>query len=113
MSFCYTCQRVSTAKQLPEEDEKSFANRLDKYAAEGGSVFSEDALISSFVDGLLPYAGNTVRGQVTPQMTFAEVQILAENVGAAGRSLMTPGRYQIRWSMPSTEGMDRRLVARC
>jgi hypothetical protein len=96
------CQRVSTAKQLPEEDEKSFANRLDKYAAEAGSVFSEDALISSFVDGLLPYAGNTVRGQVTPQMTFAEVQILAENVGAAGRSLMTPGRSQIRWSMPST-----------
>jgi hypothetical protein len=78
-------QRVSTAKQLPEEDEKSFANRLDKYAAEAGSVFSEDALISAFVDGLLPYAGNTVRGQVTPQMTFSEVQILAENVGAAGR----------------------------
>jgi hypothetical protein len=93
------CQRVSTAKQLPEEDEKSFANRLDKYAAEAGCVFSEDALISAFVDGLLPYAGSTVRGQVTPQMTFAEVQILAENVGAAGRSLMTPGRSQIRWSI--------------
>jgi hypothetical protein len=75
---------------------------LDKYAVEGGSFFSEDALISAFVDGLLPYADNTVRGQVTPQMTFAEVQILAENVGAAGRSLLTTERYQIIWSMPST-----------
>jgi hypothetical protein len=75
---------------------------LEKYAAEAGSVFSEDALISAFVDGLLPYAGNTVRGQVTSQMTFAEVQILAENFGAAGRSLTTPGRLQIFWSMPET-----------
>jgi hypothetical protein len=75
---------------------------LDKFAAEAGSVFSEDALISAFVDGILPYAGNTVRGQVTPQMKFAEVQILAENVGGAGRSLIRPGRSQVRWSMPST-----------
>jgi hypothetical protein len=35
-------------------------------------------------------------------MTFAEVQILAENVGAAGRSLTTPKRSQIRWYMPAT-----------
>jgi hypothetical protein len=39
------CQRVSTAKQILEEDEKSFANRLDKYASEAGRVFSEDALV--------------------------------------------------------------------
>jgi hypothetical protein len=89
-------------QKLPEEDEKSFPNRLDKDAAEAGSVFSDDALISAFVDGLLPYAGNTVRGQVTPQMTFAEVKILAENIGATGRSLMTPGISLIRWSIPST-----------
>jgi hypothetical protein len=30
------------------------------------------------VDGLHPYASNTVRGQVTPTMMFAEVQLLAE-----------------------------------
>jgi hypothetical protein len=39
---------------------------------------------------------------VTPQMTFAEVHILAKNAGAAGRSLKTPGRSQIRWYMPAT-----------
>jgi hypothetical protein len=45
------------------------------------------------VDGLLPYAGNMVRGQVTPNMTFAEVQIHAEQVGAAGRAILSPARY--------------------
>jgi hypothetical protein len=43
--FMPLVSEFSTAKQLPEEDEKSFANRLDKYASEAGSVFSEDALV--------------------------------------------------------------------
>jgi hypothetical protein len=51
------CQRVFSANQLPEEDEKTFANQLTRHAAKTGSVFNEDALISTFVDGLLPYAG--------------------------------------------------------
>ena len=76
-------QKVFTARQSGDEDEKQFATRLNKYAAEAGSVFSEDALISAFVDGLLPYASNTIRGQVTPTMTFAEVQLLAEQAGTA------------------------------
>jgi hypothetical protein len=50
-------------------------------------VFSEDALISAFVDGLQPYASNTVRGQATTTMTFAEVQLLAEQAGTTSRAL--------------------------
>jgi hypothetical protein len=40
-----TCQKVFSAKQMPEEDEKTYANRLTRNAAEAGSVFTEDALI--------------------------------------------------------------------
>jgi hypothetical protein len=50
---------------MPEEDKNTYANRLTRNAAEAGSVFTEYALISTFVDGLHPYAGNMVRGQVT------------------------------------------------
>jgi hypothetical protein len=93
-------QKVFTARQMPEEDEKLFAGRLNKYAAQAGSVFTEDALIAAYVDGLQPYASNTVRGQVTPTMTFAEVQILAEQAGNAGRALTSPTRASIR--LPTT-----------
>jgi hypothetical protein len=96
------CQRVFSAKQLPEEDEKTFANRLEGYATTAGSVFTEDVLIASFVDGLHPYAGKTVRSHLTPTMTFAELRVLAEDLGAAGRSLTNPGRS--RWLMPTTSG---------
>jgi hypothetical protein len=89
-------QKFFTARQMPEEDEKLFAGQLNKYAAEAGSVFTEDALIAAYADGLQPYASNTVRGQVTPTMTFAEVQILAEQAGTAGRALTSPGRAFIR-----------------
>jgi hypothetical protein len=37
-----------------------------------------------------------VRGQVTPTMTFAEVQIIAEQIGTSGRSLSLPSRYSPR-----------------
>jgi hypothetical protein len=37
------CQKVFSAKQIPEEDEKTYANRLTRNAAEAGSVFTEDA----------------------------------------------------------------------
>jgi hypothetical protein len=37
-----------------------------------------------------------VRGQVTPTITFAEVQIIAEQIGTAGRSLSLPIRYSPR-----------------
>jgi hypothetical protein len=39
------CHKVFSAKQMPEEDEKTYANRLTRNAAEAGSVFTEDALI--------------------------------------------------------------------
>jgi hypothetical protein len=86
------CQKVFTARQLPEEDEKAFANRLSRYAAEAACVCSEDTLISEFVHGLQSYTSNMVRGLVTPAMTFAEFQILAEQVGTAGRALTATGR---------------------
>jgi hypothetical protein len=44
-------------------------------------------LISADADGLQSHTRKMVRSQVTPTMTFAEVQILAEQVGAAGRAL--------------------------
>jgi hypothetical protein len=64
----------ASAKQLPEEDENTYDNRLTRNAAEAVSVFTDDALIATFVDGLHPYAGNIVRGKVRIMITFAEVQ---------------------------------------
>jgi hypothetical protein len=81
------CQRVITAKQKLDEDEEQFASRLTRYAADAGNVFSEDALITAYVDGLLPFASNTLRGHVSATMTFAEVQLLAEQAGRASRAL--------------------------
>jgi hypothetical protein len=80
-------QRVYTARQALDEDEEQFASRLTRYAGDAGSVFSEDALIAAFVDGLHPFASNTIRGQVNATMTFAEVQLLAEQAGNASRAL--------------------------
>jgi hypothetical protein len=68
---------VYTARQAVDEDEEQFADRLTKYAGDAGSVFSEDSLIAAFVDGLHQFASNTIRGQITTKMTFAEVQMLA------------------------------------
>jgi hypothetical protein len=99
------CQKVFSAKQLPDEDEKTFANRLTRHAAEVGSVFTEDALVSTLVDWLLPYAGNMVCGQVTPNMTFAEVQIHAEQVGAAGRAILSPARHSPRIVPPGVHAV--------
>jgi hypothetical protein len=99
------CQTVFSAKQLREKDEKTFANRLTRHATEAGSVFTEDALISKFVDGLLQYAGNIVRGQVTPNMTFAEVQLHAEKVGEAGRAILSPARYSPRIMPPGVHAV--------
>jgi hypothetical protein len=81
------CQRVITAKQKVDEYEQQFASLLTLYAADAGSVFSEDALITAYVDGLLSFASNTVRGHVSATMTFAEVQILAEQAGKASSAL--------------------------
>ena len=72
------------SKQLPEQTETVFANRINRFEAEAESVFSEDALISAYVDGLQSYASNMVRSQVTPTMTFVEAQNLAVQVGVAG-----------------------------
>jgi hypothetical protein len=71
-------QRVYTASQAVYEDEEQFADRLTKYAGDAGSVFSEDSLIAAFVDGLHPFASNTIRGQITTKITLAEVQLLLE-----------------------------------
>jgi hypothetical protein len=98
-------QKVVSAKQLPDEDEKTFSNRLTRHAAEAGSFFTEDALISTFVDGLLLYAGNMVRGQVTPKMTFAEVQIHAEQVVSAGRAILLSARYSSRLIPPGVHAV--------
>jgi hypothetical protein len=81
------CQRVITARQKLDEDEEQFAPRLTRYAADAGRVFLEDALIAAYVDGLLPFASNTVRGHVSATMTFAEVHLLAEQAGKALRAL--------------------------
>jgi hypothetical protein len=104
------CQKVFKAKQLPDEDEKMFAGRLTKNAAEAGSVFTEDALISTFVDGLHEYAANMVRAQVTSKMTFAEVQIIAEQIGTAGRALTSPSRFSQRL-MPNIPLRSKTSVA--
>jgi hypothetical protein len=64
-------QKVFTARKMAGEDKKQYAVRLNQYAAEAGSVLTEDGLISAFVDDLHPYASNTVSGQVTSTMMFA------------------------------------------
>jgi hypothetical protein len=80
-------QKLFTAPRMAGEDEKQYTNRLNQYAAEAGSYFTEDAFIAAFVDGLRPYVRNTVRVQVTPTMMFAEVQLLAYQAGTASRAL--------------------------
>jgi hypothetical protein len=98
------CPRVLSTKQLPDEDEKTFASRLEGNATNAGSVFKEDVLIASFVHGIQPYAGKAVRSHLTPTTTFAELRVLAEDLGAAGRSLTNPGSSHPRWLMPTTSG---------
>jgi hypothetical protein len=44
-------------------------------------------LITAYVDGLLPFASNTLKGHITATMTFAETQLLAEQAGKASRAL--------------------------
>jgi hypothetical protein len=73
---------------------------MNRYKSEAGSVFSEDALISAYVDGLHSYASNMVRGQVTTTMKFAEVQSFAEQVGASRRALNSASRASIRVVFP-------------
>jgi predicted Ser/Thr protein kinase len=82
------CQRVITAKQKLDEEEEQFASRLTRYSADAGSVFSEEAIITAYVDGFLPFARNTVRGYVSATMTFAEVQLLTQQAGEASRALV-------------------------
>jgi hypothetical protein len=89
-------QRVYTARQALKEDEEQFAGRLTRYAGDAGSVFGEDALIAAFVDRLHPFASNTIRGQVNSTMTFAEVQILAEQAGNASRALEKNQKNPVR-----------------
>jgi hypothetical protein len=43
-----------------------------------------------------PYASNTVRGEVTTTMVFAEVQLLAEQAGTASRALTSLARVPPR-----------------
>ena len=103
-------QKVFTARQMVGEDEKQYATRLNQYAAEAGSVFTEDSLISAFVDGLHPYASNNVRGQVTPTMMFAEVQLLAEQAGTASRALTSLSRAPPRVGHPAMNPSRSRPV---
>jgi hypothetical protein len=58
------------------KDKDQFATRLIKYAADAGSVFTEQALITAFLDGILPFAGNIIRGHVTKGMKFTDVRIM-------------------------------------
>jgi hypothetical protein len=72
------CQRVITAQKNTDEDEEQFDARLTWYAADAGSVFAEDSLITAYVDGLLLFASNTVMGHVSSTMKFAEARLLVE-----------------------------------
>ena len=89
------CQRVMTAKQTSEEDEEQFATRVLKYSADAGNVFSENTLITVYLDGLLPFAANIVGAQVTKDMTFTQVQNLAVRAGRAARTLVPRGASKI------------------
>jgi hypothetical protein len=82
-----SCQRVMSARQEPNESETQFGERLGRYASEAGNVFTEDLLISVFIDGLQPFAAHTVRSRIQDDMTFAQVQQEAEDAGLAGRAL--------------------------
>jgi hypothetical protein len=47
-------RKLFNACQMAGEDEKQYATRLKKYAAEAGSVFTEDALISVLLMACTP-----------------------------------------------------------
>jgi hypothetical protein len=63
-----------------------------------------------FVDGLYEYTANIVRAQVTSKMTFAEVQIIAEQIGTTGRALTSPSRFSQRL-MPNIPLRSKNFVA--
>jgi hypothetical protein len=49
------CRRAITARKNLDEDEEQLAIRLTQFAADAGSVFSEESLITAYVDGFLPF----------------------------------------------------------
>jgi hypothetical protein len=81
------CDRVNQAKQHPNEDEREVAKRLGRYAADAGSVFPELQLIAAYLSGLSAYVSATLRGRITPRITFPEVQAIAEEIGIAAKAL--------------------------
>jgi hypothetical protein len=99
---------IFTARQCVEEDEKKLASRLTQYAAESGRLLSESSHISSFVDGLQPYASNTVRCQVTTTMKFAEVQLLTKQAGIAARTLHSLAKASPRLRSPGFQSLRLR-----
>jgi hypothetical protein len=76
------CQRVLNARQTSDEHEEQFATRLIKYAADAGSVFTERELITTYLDGLLPFAGNLIRGHVVAikRQMFTKLQAITFQV---------------------------------
>jgi hypothetical protein len=79
-------KNFQTSGQLPTGTEEAFATRLERYSAEGGNLFSEDATVSVYVAGLHCFAANLFRGQMSPSMNFAQVRNLKIQAGKAGRS---------------------------
>jgi hypothetical protein len=81
------CDPLNQAKKHPNEDEREFAHRLGSYAADAGSVFPELQLIAAYLSGLSAYVSATLRGRITPRMTFPEVQVIAEGIGISAKAL--------------------------
>jgi hypothetical protein len=103
-------QKVFTARIMAGEDKKQYSFRLNQYAADAGSVLTEYALIPAFVDDLHPYASNTVSGQVTPTMMFAEMHLLAEKAGIASPALTYLARDSPRVGKPAINPIRSRPV---
>ena len=79
---------VSTAKQLEGEDERAFGRRLQRAAIRAGNVVNKRDLKTIYVEGLPPFVQAGLRMHLKPDLTFEEVQRLAQNLGISLRQTM-------------------------
>jgi hypothetical protein len=92
----FLTDKFLTAKQQAGEGKDAFATRLRRYDAEAGNVYKEDSLVSRYLAGLAPYTANTIRGHVSPRMSFTQVKNLAIQAGLAGREAAVSNRSSTR-----------------
>jgi hypothetical protein len=79
---------VCTAKQLEGEDERAFGRRLQRAEIRAGNVANKRDMKTIYVEGHPPFVQAGLRMHLKPEITFEEVQRLAQNLGISLRQTM-------------------------